>query len=39
VQSKEKLVANPGSHKFLFGAAAFALIFLNLGSLTAKAQT
>jgi hypothetical protein len=32
-------VANPGSHKYLFRAAAFALLLLNLGALTSKAQT
>lgn len=31
-------MASPGSHKYLFLAAAFSLILLNLGSLTAKAQ-
>jgi transglutaminase-like putative cysteine protease len=39
VQSKEKLVANFRSPKYLFCTAAFALILLNLGSLTGKTQT
>jgi len=38
VQLKEMFVPNPSSHKNLF-ATAFALIVLNLGSLTANAQT
>jgi transglutaminase-like putative cysteine protease len=32
-------VANPGPYKYLFLAAAFTLLLLNLGSLTSKAQT
>jgi transglutaminase-like putative cysteine protease len=32
-------VANPGPQRYLFLAAAFTLVLLNLGSLTSKAQT
>jgi transglutaminase-like putative cysteine protease len=32
-------VVNPGSSKYMFLAAAFTLLFLNLGSLTGTAQT
>ena len=32
-------MVNPGSSKYMFLAAAFTLLFLNLGSLTGTAQT